>query len=502
MLTKTETNNWDAYPTYEAYVAMMQQFAADYPELCRLVVAGQSVDGRDILFAKLSANVDSEEAEPEVQLSSSMHGDEIAGYVLMLRLIDTLLTGYGTDGRLTAILDNVELHINPLANPDGTYGDDNSTVATATRRNANGVDLNRNFPDFDDGPNPDGNVWQPETLAMIAYAEAHSFVLSANFHGGAEVINYPWDTISARHADDTWFVAISRAWADSAQAASPAGYMSGFDDGITNGYDWYPVAGGRQDFLTYYHGGRELTVELSDTDIIPANQLPAHWDYHAEALLAFIEAATFGISGAVTDSDSGLGVAATITVVGHDTARSVTYTDPDVGDYHRMIEPGTYTLTFTAEGYEPRTISDIAISEDGAGPAVTVDVIMTPLATTVEPTPTITANDATDAVVVDALTPLTVRIALDPGDFSGERADWWVLASTPSGYYWYTPAGGWQASATAVPAYVGKLDSLAPLTVLDYTGLPSGEYTFYFAVDEPDGRLNVRYWDGVTVTRP
>ena len=98
---------------------------------------------------------------------------------------------------LKNILDNCEIWINPLANPDGTYRSGNSTVNGAVRYNANFVDINRNFPDPADGPHPDGEVWQPETMIMMNVASANCFSASANFHGGEEVANYPWDTWSS-----------------------------------------------------------------------------------------------------------------------------------------------------------------------------------------------------------------------------------------------------------------------------------------------------------------
>ncbi len=61
---------------------------------------------------------------------------------------------------------------------------------------------------------------------MMALADAETFVLSANFHGGVEVVNYPWDTWERRHPDDDWFIDLSRDYADLAQADSPAGYMT------------------------------------------------------------------------------------------------------------------------------------------------------------------------------------------------------------------------------------------------------------------------------------
>ena len=79
----------------------MYAFAADYPTLCQVENIGFSEQGREILFAKLSANVSVEENEPELMYSATMHGDETTGYILMLRLIDYLLTNYGTDPQAT-----------------------------------------------------------------------------------------------------------------------------------------------------------------------------------------------------------------------------------------------------------------------------------------------------------------------------------------------------------------------------------------------------------------
>ena len=98
-----------------------------------------------------------------------MHGDEVAGIVMMLRLANQLLTQYGSDELITKLVDSVEIYINPIANPDGTYAGGNNNISNATRRNANGIDLNRNFPDPASGLYPDGNERQPENIAMMKY---------------------------------------------------------------------------------------------------------------------------------------------------------------------------------------------------------------------------------------------------------------------------------------------------------------------------------------------
>ncbi|MBD3169494.1 MAG: T9SS type A sorting domain-containing protein [candidate division Zixibacteria bacterium] len=370
-----EILEWDSYPTYDAYVSMMYQFEADYPALCSVENIGNSVEGREIIVAKISDNVAIEEPEPEVFYTATMHGDETAGYILMLRLIDSLLTAYGSDARITDMVNNMEIYINPLANPDGTYAGGNNTVYGATRYNANGYDLNRNFPDPEDGPYP-GGPRQIETTHMMNLAEAHSFVISANFHGGAEVVNYPWDTWQRRHPDNDWYIDVCRAYADTVHNHAPSGYMDGFDNGITNGWDWYTTSGNRQDYMNYFHGCREVTIELSDTKLLPESQLNAHWEYNRLSLLQWLENSYYGIQGFVSDGSNGDPVDGFVKIVGHDMDSTEVRTDSDDGGYYRMIEAGTYDVQFIASGYVSQTVNDVTIIDGGVTP---LDVQLDPL---------------------------------------------------------------------------------------------------------------------------
>lgn len=162
------------------------------------------------------------EDEAEFFYTSSMHGDETVGYILLLRLADHLLSQYGqntADGiRATRLVNELEIWINPLFNPDGTYRlGGKYTINFATRNNANNKDLNRNFPDriSDTINTPIGR--EPETQAMMRFAAKRNFSMSANFHGGARVVNYPWDNgaPSGQYSacpDDEWFIVASKAY--------------------------------------------------------------------------------------------------------------------------------------------------------------------------------------------------------------------------------------------------------------------------------------------------
>jgi hypothetical protein len=342
---------WNFYPTYPQYVSFMEGFASDYPAICKLIQVGLTVQGRQLLAVKISSNVDEDGAKPQFLYCSTIHGDEVTGYVQMLHLIDYLLSNYGVDPAVTNLVDSTEIFINPNHNPDGTYHGGDNTVYGAQRYNANNVDLNRNFPDPAAGQHPDGNEWQPETVAFMAFADSNHFTMGANFHGGSEVVNYPWDTWAKLTADDDWWQYISHEYADTAQYYGPAGYFSGFDDGITNGYAWYRITGGRQDYMNYWHGDREETIEMSNVKIVPTTTLLTYWDANYRSFLNQIRETHYGVQGIVTDTVTGEPLLAKCYIFSHDMDHSEVYSKLPSGFYSRYLYEGTYNITYSCPGY-------------------------------------------------------------------------------------------------------------------------------------------------------
>ena len=357
-----DIEEWDFYPTFDAYVDMMYQFAEEYPELCQITSFGTTIMGRQLLAAKISDNIGVRENEPQVLYTSSIHGDETTGYILTLRLIDYLLSNYGTDQKVTNIVDNIEIWINPLANPDGTYHGGNSTVNNAIRYNANWVDMNRNYPDPEDGPHPDGEEWQPETILFMQLAEDNNFVSSINFHGGEVVCNYPWDTWSRLAADDDWWQYVCHEYADTVHENCPWGYMTDFDNGITNGYQWYSISGGRQDYMNYFQQCREFTLEISETKLMQPDSLPFYWDYNYRSLLNYLEQSMYGLRGTVKDSVSGWPVQAEVYAILFEKDSSWVYSELPNGNYHRLLPEGNYSVRYSAPGYISRVINNISIT--------------------------------------------------------------------------------------------------------------------------------------------
>ncbi len=368
-LSVEEAMNWDKYPTWQQYDTIMHKFAADYPDICRLDTIGLSVNGKAVMVLKISDNVNIDEAETEVFYTSTMHGDELAGYVLMLRLANHLLENASNGSLEQQLIDSLEIWINPLANPDGTYYQ-NDTINSPRRYNVNNIDLNRNFPD----PTVTNPPLAHENVDMIEFLKERNFTLSANFHSGAEVLNFPWDRGEALwdgriHADSSWFFSICKRYADTVHLYStPGSYLTDLFSaesypGVTRGDDWYEVNGSRQDYVNYERACREVTMEISASKQSPASDLPILWDYNKRSLLKYLSEAFYGIHGKVRDNDSELPLEAMITVTSHDRDSSQVFSDSLNGYFSRPIDEGSWDLKISAPGYHTAYISNVTTEE-------------------------------------------------------------------------------------------------------------------------------------------
>ena len=338
--TRSSRNPMEDYHNYNELTAFMQEIADQYPDITRLESIGQSVQGRELWVMEISDNPGVNELEPEFKYVANMHGDETVGRELSLYLIEWLVDGYGNDSRATSLINNTAIFIMPTMNPDG--------FEMGQRYNANGIDLNRDFPDqFTDVSNTT-NGRAPETKAVMEWTWEHHFVLSANMHGGALVANYPFDGPNSgsysASPDDDLFIHISLAYAD----AHPNMESGGFSNGITNGAQWYAIFGGMQDWNYIWEGDFDITLEQHEIKWPNSNQLPGLWNDHREPMLSYLEEVHDGIRGIVTDAETGEPMVANISVQGID--HDIT-PDPENGDYYRLLTPGTYTLTAQAFGY-------------------------------------------------------------------------------------------------------------------------------------------------------
>ncbi|MDY0152181.1 MAG: M14 family zinc carboxypeptidase [Candidatus Cloacimonas sp.] len=361
--TKDSKDPMRAYYTLDEYHAFLQTTVANYPNLCQLVQIGSSVQNRPMYMLKISDNVALEENEPELKYIGSIHGDEVVGFDMLIRLIGQLTSQYTTNTRIANIVNNTEIWICPMMNPDG--------YALVQRYNAAGVDLNRNFPLPTGVLHPDGEAWQPETNAMIAFSNARDFDLSINFHGGALVINYPWDYTYTLAPDDALLHEMSLTYS---RYNAPMYASTEFTQGVTNGAAWYVATGTMQDWNYGLTDCIEVTAEIGTNKWPAASTLDTYWSQNQESMLKYLEFAQNGVVGIVTNN-SGTPLSAIITIAGNSKTEK---TDLPVGDYHRLLLPGTYQVTASATGYIGQTFS-VTVPAIGAA---TQNFVLSPAALT------------------------------------------------------------------------------------------------------------------------
>lgn len=267
------------YPSPEEIEKKLKSLSKRYPQLIHLFSIGKSVEGRELWVVKISDHPKKDEQEPKFKYVANMHGDEIVGRELMVKFIEDLAQNYSSNARIKNLIDHTQIYILPSLNPDG---------ANKRRRgNAKNVDLNRDFPDFTTRDNQNTPIGrQPETIAMMNFQKKHNFLLSANFHGGAVVVNYPWDTTANPFPKYDLIKELSQEYADSVLEMRNSRRFPG---GIVNGHKWYEVDGGMQDWSYHWHKDLQVTIELSDRKWPSYSKIENYYREHREALLRYVE---------------------------------------------------------------------------------------------------------------------------------------------------------------------------------------------------------------------
>ncbi|WP_392963429.1 M14 family metallopeptidase [Streptomyces sp. LN245] len=141
------------YHNYAEMNTEIDQRLAAYPSIMSKRVIGKSYQGRDIVAIKVSDNVATDESEPEVLLTFHQHAREHLTVEMALYLLRELGAGYGSDSRVTSMVNNREIWIVPDLNPDGGEYDIASGSYRSWRKNRQpnsgssyvGTDLNRNW---------------------------------------------------------------------------------------------------------------------------------------------------------------------------------------------------------------------------------------------------------------------------------------------------------------------------------------------------------------------
>ncbi|MGI5146949.1 M14 family zinc carboxypeptidase [Plantactinospora sp. CA-294935] len=142
-----------AYHNYAELNAVLNQVVADHPTIARRSSMGTSYEGRDLPVIKISDNVGTDENEPEILFNSQQHAREHLTVEMAIYLLNLFTDNYGSDSRITNIVNSREIWIVPTVNPDGSEYDIATGSYRSWRKNRQpnsgssnvGTDLNRNW---------------------------------------------------------------------------------------------------------------------------------------------------------------------------------------------------------------------------------------------------------------------------------------------------------------------------------------------------------------------
>jgi hypothetical protein len=301
---------YEGFHTYAEMSADVAAIAAAHPDIVQRFSIGTSDRGRTLWAAKISDNVATDEAEPEVLFDGLHHGDEHMSLEMTLRILRWLTDGYGTDSRITRIVDTREIWIVFAVNPDGGETDIAGGRFRHWRKNRQpnadgsiGTDLNRNYNVHWSGEGtasarPSSPTYRgpapfsaPETRAMRDFLASRvvdgrqQIRAAMTFHEFGRLVMWPFGYTRADLAggmtpnDHSALVAIGRHIA------------------ATNGYtpqqasDLYITTGTSRDYMFATYRIFVYTVELSAIDYPKAWRIAGETGRNREAVLYLAERA-------------------------------------------------------------------------------------------------------------------------------------------------------------------------------------------------------------------
>jgi hypothetical protein len=259
--TLREQGYLDNFHTYDQMLSELQTIEATHPDIVKLYDIGNSwekdrgIVDRDIWAMKISDNVDQEEKfECELLYIANHHAREIITPEILMYFINYLVGNYGADEKVTYIVDNRQLWLVPMMNPDGhEYVVDIDLWWRKNRRDNGdgtyGVDLNRNwgyawgYDNIGSSPYTSSETYrgpapfsEPETQAVRDLALAHKFIVSLSYHSYGQWYLYPWGYTQQRTPDHQTFAEIG----DSLAAYNNYTPQMGWQLYLTNGDsdDW------------------------------------------------------------------------------------------------------------------------------------------------------------------------------------------------------------------------------------------------------------------------
>jgi murein tripeptide amidase MpaA len=346
----------------------MNTTESEYPDICKVYDLTEKYDveptyeGRHIYAMKISDNVEEDEDEPNFLMVSCHHAREIVTPVIALYSIEQLTSEYGEDPSITSAVDDYEIWIAPVWNPDGyeyCYYVDNWW--RKNRFPPDGTDLNRNYPfGWNSGcsgsTDPYSETYkgtcpasEAETLTMLAFSYDRHFAKVIDYHSYGREVLYGYACYT--HPFNSFLQS------EALKIANAAGYTNSIRSPSAEGehYEWQLAFNGS------YANLMETHTDFQPSYASAENEAAQVWPS-----TIFILERPITVSGHVTDSVTGAPIKAEITLEGINFQNGeYFFSEPDYGRYHLFLPEGTYDIKFEADNYISDTF-EVTVTEDCA----------------------------------------------------------------------------------------------------------------------------------------
>jgi len=277
--------NYHTLSEIEAYV---DGLVAAFPNLVTKITIGNSLEGRAIFGMRITGP-GAPPDRPEILYNGCQHAREWISPATMMYVADQLANGYGSDTRITTLLDSVEFVIIPVTNPDGyeyTWVNSSTRLWRKNRRNNGdgtyGVDLNRNWSVYWGGTGSSGITSdetyhgtsafsEPESTALRDFALAEpNLIAHIDWHSYSQLILYPYggDYVLPPEPDLSLFVDLSAGMRDEIYAVHGTSYQD------IPSHELYLAAGDSSDWFYDVRGVYSWGIELRPTTSVPGFELP------------------------------------------------------------------------------------------------------------------------------------------------------------------------------------------------------------------------------------
>lgn len=365
-----------AYYSYDEVLALINQWRLEYPDIFHREIIGFTQTGHEPIWAvRISDNANVREPEASLLFHAAQHSNESNGTNVIVRMMERLLTGYGQDPRITAMVNDLQFWFVPVVNVDGhrmVFSDiENWSDWRKNKRDndangqytcpEDGVDLNRNW-DYRwaeyDSTDPSGYYYkgpsafsESEVVALRDFILRELPVIIMDYHSPfmedpGLTIRWPWrESTGIGFGPDTrHYQPIAARLGQLTQSEIDSIYYNGMVPSL----DVLP----KEQCWVYAHTGicillmeisRQGWWEGAMVDTVAARVARGSF-YLADRVISGP-----GLTGFVTDEENGEPLIAEVKVEEASSLRvGPRLTDARFGRYWRLLQPGDYTVSVSA----------------------------------------------------------------------------------------------------------------------------------------------------------